>query len=160
MINEQKAAPDDLKGLDVASAKEYILGLLSTLKLTEKELEGLKEEEAKWERRAVLAREQGKDDLLRAAEEERKKTSTRKAALENEVQDLKVQISNLKQQLTLLPTRERSIDPDLLEQELLILTGRMPGDEKEAAQDRAFRKLEKEAAADAALEALKARMGG
>jgi len=133
--------------------------LLSTFKLTEKELEGLREEDAKWERRINLAREQGKDDLLRAAEEEREKINARRAGLEQEAQELRFQINNLKQQLSVLPARERSIDPDLLEQELLILTGRMPGEEKEAAQSRAYEKLEKEASAEAALDALKARMG-
>ena len=150
---------DSLNGLDVAAAKEYILGYISTLKLTEKEIEGLKEEQAKWERRVNLAREQGKDDLLKGAEEEMEKITKRRMELENEAADLKVRISNLKQQLAVLPARERSIDPDLLEQELLILSGRMPGEEKEAERDRAFEKLEKETSADAALEALKARMG-
>ena len=159
MEDEKKIMLDDLKGLTVASAKEYILGHLSALKLTEKQLQTLKEEEAKWERRAILAREQGKMDLLSEAIKEWEKITAQKAMLEKEAQDLRVRIDNLKQQLNLLPARERSIDPDLLEQELLILSGRMPGDEKEAAQDRAFQKLENESSAEAALEALKARMG-
>ena len=150
---------NELDGMDAAAAKEYILGHLSTLKLTEKELEGLKEEEAMWERRRVLAQDHGRDDLVRAAEEESEKSRSRRAALESEADELRLKISNLKQQLNVLPARERSIDPDLLEQELLILAGRMPGDEKKAQQDRAFEKLEKESSADAALEALKAKMG-
>ena len=150
---------DSLDGMDTAAAKEYILGFISTLKLTVKELEKLSEEEAKWERRAILAWEQGKEDLLKAAEDEREKIRLRKIELEVEAGDLKVRINNLKSQLSILPARERSIDPDLLEQELLILTGRLPGDEEKARQDRAFQQMEKESSADAALEALKARMG-
>ena len=150
---------DSLNGMDTSAAKEYILGFISTLKLTVKELERLREEEAKWERRIILAREQGKDDLLKAAEEEMGKIISRKTELEIEAEDLKTRINKLKSQLSILPARERSIDPDLLEQELLILTGRLPGDEEKAKQDRAFQQLEKESSADAALEALKARMG-
>ena len=131
MENEHKAMENDLKGLDVASAKEYILGHISSLKLTEKQLERLNEEEAKWERRAILAREQGNMDLLSEAIKEWENIRNQKTTLENEAQDLRVRIDNLKQQFTLLPARERSIDPDLLEQELLILSGRMPGDEKD-----------------------------
>ena len=150
---------NELEGLDSAGAKEYIFGILSTLKLTEKDLEALKEEEAKWERRVILAREQGNDELFQRAEAEKERIAARRAGLEKDAQDIRVYINNLKQQLLILPAKERSIDPDLLEQELLILTGRLPGEEKEAAQDRAFEKLEKKASADAALEALKARMG-
>ena len=147
-----------LEGLDAAGAKEYILGFISTLKLTEKNLEALREEAAKWERRSVLARDQGKEDLFLEAEKERERVLARITEMEKETEELKAQIANLKQQLTVHGSRERSIDPDLLEQELLILSGRLPGEEKEAAQDRAFEKLEKESSAAAALEALKAKM--
>jgi hypothetical protein len=58
----------------------------------------------------------------------------------------------------MLAARERSIDTDLLEQELLIANGRMPGDEEKARSERAFDKLETEAAAEAALAKLKAKM--
>jgi phage shock protein A len=155
----------DLHGLDTAAAKEYILGFISTLKLTEKELERLHEEDAKWERRVNLSREQGRDDLLQSAEAEREKIRNRKTELKREADELRIKIDKLKSELRILPAKERAesklsgIDPDLLEQELLILTGRMPGEEKEARQDRDFEKLEKESSAEAALDALKARMG-
>ena len=154
-----EAKPDNLDGLDSAAAKEYILGLLSTFKLTEKEIQSLAEEEAKWDRRAVLAMEQGRADLQQEAEKERDKIRAKKTELETEAADLNANIEKLKSELRILPARERSVDPDLLEQELLILAGRMPGDEKSASTERAFEKLEKEASADAALEALKNRMG-
>ena len=157
---EIKQGPDSLNGLDSAGAKEYIYGVISTLKLTEKEIQSLDEDIAKWDRRAALAMDQGKTDLAMEAEKEQDRIRNKKTELENEAAGLKADIENLKSQLRLLPARERSVDPDLLEQELLILTGRMPGDEKEAETDRAFRKLEKEASADAALEALKSRMKG
>ena len=150
--------PDSLAGLDSTGAKEYILGFLSTLKLTEKEIEKLKDEELKWIRRAELARDQGKTDLSIEAEREKEKITARIGELENEAGDLRIKIEKLREELRILPAMERSIDPDLLEQELLILAGRMPGEE-EAERYRAFEKLENESAADSALEALKARMG-
>jgi phage shock protein A len=149
---------DSLAGLDSAAAKEYILGLISTLKLTEKEIQNLSEEESLWEVRAKLAEEKGRDDLFQEALKEGMRVKNCKAELETEAAELKANIENLKAQLRILPAKERSIDPDLLEQELLILSGRMPGDEKEAARDRTFEKLEKEASADAALEEKKAKM--
>ncbi|MCL2479291.1 MAG: chromosome partitioning protein [Treponema sp.] len=158
-IKTEPGAVDSLDGLDTSAAKEYILGVLSTLKLTEKEIQALAEEEAKWDRRAALAMDQGMADLQQEAEKERDRIGERRAGLENEAADLEATVKKLKAQLLVLPAKERSVDPDLLEQELLILTGRMPGEEKEAARDRAFDKLEKEASADAALEALKSRMG-
>ena len=150
---------DSIDGLDSASAKEYVMGLLSALKLTEKEINNLRAEKAKWDRRVSLAQEHGKDDLCREALNERDRINVRITNLEAEAAELKASVKKTQSQLHLLPAKERSVDPDLLEQELLILSGRMPGDEKEAEQDRTFAKLEKESAADAALEALKTRMG-
>jgi hypothetical protein len=60
----------------------------------------------------------------------------------------------------LLAARQRSIDPDLLEQELLIAAGYLPGEEEKAQNDRLFSEMEKNAAADAALSELKVKMAG
>ena len=151
--------PDSLAGLDSAAARDYIFGFISTLKITEKEIETIRENELLWDRRAVLAAGQNRPDLQQEAENEKQRLMSKRILLENEAAELKTTIEKLKTELRILPARERSIDPDLLEQELLILAGRMPGEEKEAARDRAFEKLEKEAMADAELEALKSRMG-
>ena len=158
-IKPDQNADDNLNGLDSAGAKDYILGVLSTLKLTEKEIKNLMEEEAKWERRSELALGQGKDDLYQEALKEKDKIFSRRINMEAEAAGMNASIKKMQSQLRILPAKERSIDPDLLEQELLILAGRMPGEEKEAARDRAFEKMEKDASADLALEALKARMG-
>jgi phage shock protein A len=147
-----------LGGLDAAAAREYVLGYVSTLKLTEKEIERVTGEEALWERRMKTAQSYGRDDLYAEAQKEYERQKTKKGELETEAQTLTTQIANLKDELRLLPAKERSIDPDLLEQELLILNGRMPGSEQEAARDRNFAELEKDAAAESALAALKAKM--
>ena len=79
------------------------------------------------------------------------------AGLREEEISLKNGIADMRRQLPGLAARERSVDPDLLEQELLMALGQT---EEEAATERAFKKLEKENAADAALEALKSKMKG
>jgi phage shock protein A len=163
MINPQfeetKNQADDLSGMDFAAAKEYILQFAATLKLTEKQTGDLAAEKEKWERRAALARSQNAEDLAADAEKEREKIRAKQAVLEEEAAALKGQIENMRRQLPGLAARQRSLDPDLLEQELLMAAGRMPGEEKEAARDREFEKLEKEKAAQDALEALKTRAG-
>ena len=64
----------------------------------------------------------------------------------------------MRRQIPLLAARERSIDPDLLEQELLMTLGNMPGDEEKVRAERQFREMEKAQSADAALDELKAKM--
>jgi phage shock protein A len=137
------------------NSREYIFALITTLKLTEKEICSLENEAAKWKNRTALARSRGIADLLAEAEREAERINTKLAALKEEERSLRDNIETMRRQLPGLAARERSIDPDLLEQELLMALGR---DEKESEIDRAFEKLEKESAADAALEALKDKM--
>jgi phage shock protein A len=154
----EEKKPDDLTGMGPAAAKDYILQFITTLKLTEKQLEELKTEERKWEGRVALAEEKNEAGLRVEAQNALEKINAKHLTLEGEASELKTQIENMRRQIPLLASRQRSIDPDLLEQELLIALGRMPGDEEIAAADREFAKLEKEKSAQDALEALKAKM--
>jgi phage shock protein A len=149
---------DDFSGMDGAAARDYLVRLISTLKLTEKEGAGLREEREKWEGRAALARSRGAEALAAEAGAAAEKIRARESVLEGEIAELSGQIEELKRRLPGIAARERSIDPDLLEQELLIAAGGLPGAEEEAKTGRALEALEKEAAADAALAALKAKM--
>jgi phage shock protein A len=146
-----------LDGMSAAAAKEYILGLITTLKLTEKEIHSLEEEAAKWKGRAGLARSSGKDDLASEAEREAERAEKKLAGLLEEQRTLEDQIVAIRRQLPGLAARERSIDADLLEQELLMALGKTG---EEAETERAFRQLEKETSADSALEALKEKIKG
>ena len=76
-----------------------------------------------------------------------------------EADELRSGVERMRRQLPGLEARRRTIDPDLLEQELLIAAGRMPGDEGAAETERRLAELEKSSGADAALEELKAKMG-
>jgi hypothetical protein len=144
-------------GMSAAAAKEYILSLITALKLAEKEIHSLEGKAAKWKVRVELARSNGKNDLALEAEKEAERIEKKMADLRGEERSLKNQIEETRRQLPGLAARERSIDADLLEQELLIALGQT---EEEAETERAFKKLEKEAEADSALEALKKRLKG
>jgi phage shock protein A len=146
-----------LDGMSVAAAKEYIFGLIATLKLTEKDIHSLEEEAAKWKGRVELARSAGKNDLASEAEKEARKAGEKLAGLRDEEASLRDQIETIRKKLPGLAARERSVDPDLLEQELLMALGKTG---EEAETDRAFEKLEKESNADSALQALKEKLKG
>jgi phage shock protein A len=144
-----------LDGMSAAAAKDYILSLITTLKLTEKEIHSLEEDAAKCKRRIELARSNGKNDLASEAEKEAEGIENKIAGLYEEEKSLKNQTEQIRRQLPALAARERSIDADLLEQELLIALGQT---EEEAETERAFKKLEKDSAADSALQALKEKL--
>jgi phage shock protein A len=152
-------------GLSPAAVKDYLFGLISTLKLTEKQAAGLDADLSKWNSRLELAKSRGNTDLAQEAEKELERIQAKQQQLTAEMGELNLQIEEMRRQLPqicgaspMLAARERSIDPDLLEQELLIASGRMPGDEEKARSDHAFDKLETEAVAEAALAELKAKM--
>jgi phage shock protein A len=142
--------PESLRGMNAADAKEYIFHHITTLKLTEKKRDELAGEQKKWLDRISLAQSRGAEDLALAARGEAEKLRTEREALDAEIADLKTRIRRMRDQLPGLAARERSVDPDLLEQELLIALG---GGE-EADLERRFEAAE----ADAALEALKAQL--
>lgn len=151
-----EAQAANLLGMNAQEAKEYIFHYITTLKLTEKQHQALEGKLAQWEKRVDLARSRGFEDLARGAEEEAERVKERQRVLSLEMAALESQIEQLRRQIPALAARERSVDPDILEQELLMALGRLPGDadsgnSTEAALNRAV--------ADAALEALKAKMG-
>ncbi len=152
--------PEDLFGMNPQDAKAYIAGHLASLKLTEKKRSELEADLAKWMGRIELARTKGEEDLALEAEKVVERLRTDLVKLQAEEVELRSQIDVMCRQLPGLQARQRSVDPDLLEQELLMAAGRMPGDEAAAATERNLAKLEKEAQANAALEALKAKLAG
>ena len=151
---------DDLRGMNPADAKEYIFHFIATLKLTEKSRAALEAEREKWRKREELARSKGAEDLAVEARRETERIQGKLDSLSAEEAALKAQIETMRKQLpgfAGLAARERSIDPDLLEQELNIVLGKdlTAGSSPGPALDRRFESMN----ADAALEALKTRMG-
>jgi len=157
----------NLCGMSHTDAKEYILNFISTLKLTEKQILGLDDEITKWQSRIALANSKCNPELAQDAEKEKQKLLEKQIKLSAEAEGLKQQIDEMRRRLPLLASRERSIDPDLLEQELLMAArffgnaGHQPGDEEKVLIERQFKELEGSSetqSADAALEELKAKM--
>ncbi|QQO11277.1 chromosome partitioning protein [Breznakiella homolactica] len=144
--------------MDTKAAKEYILHHITALKLNEKNIRELDSDINKWENRIQLAHSKGISDLAEEAEKEVLRIKNELDTLKTETADLKSGIQRMIRQLPGLAARDRSVDPDLLEQELLIVAGFMPGDEEKAAQDREFAALEKNAQADSALADLKKKL--
>lgn len=163
---EQK--DEDLRGMDAEAAREYIFHFITTQKLTEKKIGELKAAQAKWRDRAELARSKAMEDLAGEAEAEAERAGTQISALEAEAGELGRKIETMRSRLPGLAARERRIDPDLLQQELLITlggegeeggspppgsTGKPPAGLNQT--NRAFAEMN----AETALESLKRKMG-
>ncbi|MDR2730803.1 MAG: chromosome partitioning protein [Treponema sp.] len=150
---------ENIHGMDESSAKQYLLGFITTYKLTIKKIDEIDSEIAKWNSRIELARSKGAADLTAEAEKETQRLNDEKQKLLLEADELKTQITEIQNQFKTLGAYERSVDPNLLEQELLIAAGYNPGDEEKLHTDNRFKTLEKESRAQAALDELKAKMG-
>jgi phage shock protein A len=151
--------PEDLTGMEVSKAREYIAHYITTLKLTEKKYQAVGEALATWNSRILLARSKGLDDLALEAAKEAERLKAQQERLGAEIGELKIQIETMQQQLPGLAARERTIDPDLLEQDLLMAAGYLPGEDEKAEGNRRFKAMEQDLSADADLAALKAKMG-
>lgn len=150
---------EDLTGMTAQEAKEYVAAHVATLVLTRKKIAEGEALVATWERRAGLASQRGDGELAAAATAEQERGAIELERLRAEERDLVAAVERMRRNLPGVAARERSVDPDLLEQELAMAAGHMPGDEAEAATERAATALERDAAAEDALAALKAKMG-
>jgi predicted RNase H-like nuclease (RuvC/YqgF family) len=165
-MDQTNPRQDDFAGMDTAGAKEYIYHHIVTRKLTEKKLEEAEGELEKWKSRAELSCSGGgeapsregpsREALSREAEQKVRHWEAERDTLAGEIEALNSEITRLRRQLPGLAARERSIDPDLLEQELLTALGHTPGEADEEARktEAEFERL----AADTALEALKEKL--
>jgi phage shock protein A len=149
----------DLSGMTFPAAKEYIFGFITTIKLNEKKIVGLETEADTWRRHIELAAAREAADLVLETKRQVMDVESKAEALRTETAELRSQVEKMIRQLPGLAARERSIDPDLLLQELLIAAGLNPGDEDKLGQNRKFIDLEKESAAEAALAQLKSKLG-
>jgi phage shock protein A len=151
---------DNLFGMKINDAKQYIVQHLIQFKTNAKKIDELNQEIEKWNKRVELAREKGVEDLANEAQRKADQLRAECETLTAENDDLKNLIDSMRRQLPHLAASERSIDADLLEQELLIAAGYNPGDEEKVGLNKKFADLEKDVSADVALEALKKKMQG
>jgi len=150
---------ENIHGMDEQSAKQYLLGFITTYKLTIKKIDEIDAEIAKWNSRAELARSKGAEDLAAEAEKEVERLNVTKQNLLTEADEYKTQIAEIQSQFKTLGAYVRSVDPDLLNQELLMSAGYNPGEEDKLRTEAKLRELEKETQAQSALDELKAKMG-
>jgi phage shock protein A len=158
---------DDLSGMNTMEAKEYILHHITSLKLIRKEMEELEGKWSKWNVRTEFAYSRGETGLAMEAKREAEKTRALQTKLSGESEELKNAIDRMLQQLPGIIEQEAgsreetdpgTVDPVLLEQELLMASGYLPGDEKNAAVDRAMRKFEADNIVEIEFAKLKAKM--
>jgi len=149
---------EDIRGLDELSAKQYLLGFTTTYKLTIKKIDEIDSEIIKWNSRIDLARSKGEANLAAEAEKEARRLNDAKQKMLVEADELKTQIAEMQRQFKTLGAYVRSVDPDLLEQELLMAAGYNPGDEDKLRADNQFKSLENESQAQNALDELKTKM--
>ena len=149
---------DSIIGMSEQAAREYITKYLTHLKLCEKQYIALEEELSKWTHRVALARSKGDLALAAEAAKEEERLKVKILNYKAEIETLKNNIENMQRELQTLSAKERSVDPDLLEQELLMTRGYMPGEEEKAQTDIKFKEIEKDTEMDAALLALKAKI--
>jgi hypothetical protein len=153
-------------GMSAADAQEYIFHQVTTLKLTEKAREEVAAAYQKWQARGELARktasggqsagDQDAAGLAEVAEQEAARWRERRDSLDAEIIELTERVASLKRQLPGVAARERSVDPDLLEQELRLTRGEDPGSgPSPASVERRFEAMN----ANAALNELKLKMG-
>jgi phage shock protein A len=157
----------DLSGMNAAEAKEYILQHIISLKLVRKEMEELEENLSKWNVRTELARSKGETGLALEAAKEADRLQALRLKLSGDAEELRNTIGSMIRQLpgiarqgqsASMGTEPETVDPVMLEQELLMAQGYLPGDEKKAELDRAMKKLEADAAAETELATLKKKM--
>jgi phage shock protein A len=122
----------DLRGMDLASAKEYVLSYITTLKQTQRDLGVLSEELALWQKRSEFARERGREDLISAAEMKAKEISEKYVKLEMEEKDLAGKVQTLMENLKKLKAGfTPTVNAEQLAAELDMITG---GPDKVAEQ--------------------------
>ena len=113
----------DLTGMGPEDAKDYVLSLTAHLKQTEAALKSADDEVALWDKRVSLAHQAGQPELEAEATVQHEQAKARKTALELEVQDFRLGLDKVKKQLQLLPLTQRSVNTDLLQENLTKLAG-------------------------------------
>lgn len=126
-----------IEGLSLEAAQQHVLTILTELKLREKELKNLMDQEKTWLDRKDLAQKHGRADLLQAAETELNLILEKKSRARQELQEFQVGMEKLKSQLSRLPGEISLQSSEMLIAELSLLVGEEP-----APDENAFSELE------------------
>lgn len=158
---------ENLSGLDLAAAKEYIFAYAVDVKRLDKDIATAQGELERWKGRVALveakmaAGDTSVAALAQAARAKVEEEGGKVATLEAERADLRARVTRMREQLPYIKASERSVNPDQLLAELQMMTGELLGDEvggrSVVASNADFARLEAGAKADSDLEALKRR---
>lgn len=143
----------DLSGLDPASAREYVHGFVTTLRLTVKRRQQLEAERRTWEERVRRAAAAGDDRLRDAARDRLRRVQEDCGRVAAEEAELRAQVEVLQRQLLRVrATAATTVDAE----QLLAQLQEMVGDHDTLKED--LDRLSAEQRAAAELESLKRRM--
>ncbi len=132
----------DIDSMDPASAREYVLSFISTLRGIQKERADLERELDLWEKRAKLAEEKNEPDLKIGAEARVREFKEKIAGLGAEEGGLGRKVSILKEKLKNIKARPNlSIDAEALLAQLKTVTGEEDKLEKELKEEEAEQAL-------------------
>ncbi len=153
---------EELSRLDYQGAMELLFAYTTDIKRHEKDMESLGKEIKLWESRVSLAEGKGLADLALAAHAQLDQLKGRLAEIGTSRDELARDSQRIKESLAGIKAKERSIDPDLLQAELSMMTGEALDPDK-ARLERELAALEpggpKASPAENALSMLKRKMG-
>ena len=133
----------DLRGMEPATAEEYVYNFIKSLKETQRQKEKRLEELAIWEDRIKMARGAGRSDLVQAAEEKVRDFREQIIRLNDEEADLKLKVNRLTENLKILQHGfQRTIDTEVLLADMEMLLGEKDTMEEKFRDQEAQRELE------------------
>jgi chromosome segregation ATPase len=156
---------EELSHLDYQGAMDMLFAYTTDIKRHEKDVDALRKEIEIWSSRVKLAEGKGMTELAEAAKTQVSQLNGKIAEIDASRAELVRDAQRIKESLSGIKAKERSIDPDLLQAELSMMTGEALDPEK-AKLERELSALESAGAAgeagapaEDALTALKRKMG-
>lgn len=149
---------EELSRLDYDGAMNLLFAYTTDIKRADKEIEALRKEIALWTSRVSLAEGKGLTELAAGARAQLAQLDAKVAGILASRADMERDAGRIKEALPGIKAKERSIDPDLLQAELSMMTGEALDPEK-AKLDRELDALSKADTSADPLAALKRRMG-
>jgi chromosome segregation ATPase len=149
---------EELSRLDYDGAMNLLFAYTTDIKRHDKDIEALNKDIALWSSRVSLAEGRGLAELAAGARTQLAQLETKRGEIQASRAELERDASRIKEALPGIKAKERSVDPDMLQAELSMMTGELLDPEK-ARLDRELDALSKAGSAADPLEALKRKMG-
>jgi len=114
---------EELSRLDYQGAMDMLFAYTTDIKRHEKDMDALRKEIGLWSSRVTLAEGKGLAELAGAAKAQLAQLNGKLAEIEASRAELARDAQRIKESLSGIKAKERSIDPDLLQAELSMMTG-------------------------------------